>query len=453
MTNGQTLLDRPFQKRAFQQFAEKLFSFFWYNLRSKSETRLLKHASLSMFSILFVAPIFNDLAIRFIQAFNQLPDIRLGVISQEPQEILTPQVRACIAAHWRVDNALDTGQLLWAAESLAKQLGSIHRLLAINEQIQVPIAEVRERMKVEGTRAEVAKNFRDKSRMKELLRAAGLPCARHRLATTAQEVWEFVGEVGFPVVAKPPAGAASQATFRVGSADEMRQVLAQISPHPGQPVLLEEFITGEEYSFDTFSVNGQAVWHSWTHYLPTPLDAMRTPWIQWRVLLPREVDDALIEAIRPTGVRALEVLGMDTGLSHLEWFRRADGSVAISEVGMRPPGAQITTLMSRAHDFDCIETWVRLMVVGHFEPPARKYAAGAAYLRGQGQGRVRNVHGFEQVQRELGHLITDVKLPQPGQEKSTSYEGEGFIIMRHPETVVVEQGLLSVINTIRVELE
>jgi hypothetical protein len=406
----------------------------------------------TMHSVLFAAPLFNPLALQFMQTLGRLPDVRLGVISQEPQEILPPEVRQGLAAHWRVDNALDTGQLRWAAEALIRQLGSVDRFLAINEQVQVPVAEVREQVGIEGTPSEVARNFRDKARMKEVLRAAGLPCARHRLATHEQEAWAFAEEVGFPLVVKPPAGAASLATFRAGSPDELLYALAQLHPRPDQPVLMEEFITGEEYSFDTFSVNGQAVWHSWTQYLPAPLEVMRNDWIQWRVVLPREVDGAIIEAIRPVGERALEVLGMDTGLSHLEWFRRADGRVAISEVGMRPAGAQITTLMSRAHDFDCAEAWARLMVFGEFQPPERKYAVGAAYLRGQGKGRVRAVYGLEQVDREIGHLVTDARLPQIGQEKSSSYEGEGFIIVRHPETAAVEEGLSLIIQTVRVQL-
>ncbi|NJN44144.1 MAG: ATP-grasp domain-containing protein [Anaerolineae bacterium] len=404
-------------------------------------------------NILFATPFFNALATQFIQALGNLPAVRLGVISQEPQELLPPEVRRGITAHWRIDNALDTAQLTWAAESLANQMGPVQRLLAVNEQIQVPAAEVRERMGIEGTMPEVAINFRDKPRMKDILRAAGVPCARHQLATTEQEVWDFAGRVGFPVVVKPPAGAASQATFRAGSSEELRHALEQIPPRPGQPILLEEFITGEEYSFDTFSIHGKAAWHSWTKYLPTPLEVMQSPWIQWRVLLPREVDDPEIDAIRPVAVRALEALGMESGLSHLEWFRRPDGSVAVSEVGMRPPGAQITTLMSRAHDFDCVEAWARLMVFGEFEPPVRKFAAGAAYLRGQGQGRVRAVYGLDKIHQEMGNLISDVKWPDIGQEKSPSYEGEGYIIVRHPETAVVEQALLDIINTVRVVLE
>ena len=36
---------------------------------------------------------------------------------------------------------------------------------------------------------------------------------------------------------------------------------------------------------------------------------------------------------------ALRALGLETGLTHMEWFRRADGSPIVSEVGARPPGA------------------------------------------------------------------------------------------------------------------
>ena len=34
----------------------------------------------------------------------------------------------------------------------------------------------------------------------------------------------------------------------------------------------------------------------------------------------------------------------------------------------------------------------------------------------------------------------------------TSYEGEGYIIVRHPETAVVEQAVSRIVSTIRVEL-
>jgi hypothetical protein len=143
---------------------------------------------------------------------------------------------------------------------------------------------------------------------------------------------------------------------------------------------------------------------------------------------------------------------MQTGFSHMEWFRRNDGSVAISEVGARPPGAQITRLMCYAHDFDFYDAWARLMVFETFTPPARRYAAGAAFLRGQGPGRVVAVHGLEKAQKEIGHLVVESNLPKKGQPRSSSYEGEGNVIVRHPETRVVVEALKRLITAVRVEV-
>lgn len=402
--------------------------------------------------VIFAAPWFSENATRFIEATVGQTGVRVAVISQEPQEYLAPHLRERIAAHWKVEDIFDPGQLAHAARALSSHLGPVHRLFGAYEQLQVPLAEARERLGVEGMSAEAARNFRDKSRMKNVLREAGVPCARHRLAHGEDEARDFVKEVGFPVVLKPPAGAGALGTFRVDDEGAFGEALKISAPAPQQPVLIEEFITGEEHSLETISVGGRAVWHSLTHYYPTPLEVLRNPWIQWCLLLPREIDGPQYDDIRGAGARALEALGMDTGLSHMEWFRRGDGSVAISEVGARPPGAQITTLVSRAHDIDFLHAWARVMVYGEFEPPERRYAAGAAYLRGQGRGRVVAIHGLEQAGRELGELVTDVKLPEVGQTPTGSYEGEGYVLLRHPETAVVKEALLRLVSTIRVEL-
>lgn len=403
-------------------------------------------------TVVFVAPILSENASRMIEAVASLPDVRLGVITHDPAEKLSPLLAAKVAGHWRVDDVLDAWQLSWAAEELTRRIGPIGRLFGAYEQLQVPLAEVRERMGISGMGAAVARRFRDKSEMKDALRAASLPCAKHALVETADEAVAFTRKVGYPVVVKPPAGAGAIATFRADDEASLREAVAKAAPRAGHAALVEEFITGDEYSLETISIGGRAVWHSLTHYYPTPLEAVRNPWIQWCVLSPREVDDARYDDIRKAGSRALEVLGMDTGLSHMEWFRRADGTIAISEVAARPPGAQITTLISRAHDIDFVRAWAQLMVFGTFERPTRKYAVGVAFLRGQGSGRIRHVHGLDQIAREMGSLVVDVKLPSIGHAPAASYEGDGYIILRHPETAVVMQALQRLISVVKVEL-
>jgi len=401
--------------------------------------------------VLFAAPILSENAARMISAIAALPEVRTGVISQAPLEDLPVPVRAQVS-HWRVVDVLDVAQLQDAVQRLEARLGAADRLVAAYEQLQVPLAEVREQRGIAGMRAEAARNFRDKARMKSLLRDAGLPCARHRLAASMEDALDAAREIGFPLVVKPPAGAGAQATTKVDDERALRAAVLAAAPDRERPVLLEEFVTGEEHSFETASIGGRAIWHSLTHYYPSPLEVLRNPWIQWCLVLPREVAEPRYDDIRTAGFRALQVLGMETGLTHMEWFRRPDGTIAISEVAARPPGAQIMTVISRAHDFDAVAEWARLMVFDEFEAPPRRYSVGAAYLRGQGNGRVRAIHGLDQVERELGSLVVDFKLPTPGQVPTGSYEGEGFIIVRHPETAVVQQALQRLISTVRVEL-
>jgi hypothetical protein len=92
------------------------------------------------------------------------------------------------------------------------------------------------------------------------------------------------------------------------------------------------------------------------------------------------------------------------------------------------------------------------MTGGGFDPPERKWAAGTVYLRGQGAGLVRGVHGLDALPPEVTSLVVDSRLPQPGQPSSGSYEGDGYLTIRAPETEVVTAALKQIVSTVRVEL-
>ena len=403
--------------------------------------------------VVFVAPYFTDVTLRFIEALARLPDVKLGVLTMEPYDKLPRRLIGGVAAFKQLTIVDSVAEIVDGALALQRFLNvpSIDRLFGIVEVIQEPIAEARERLHVDGMSVTATENFRDKSRMKSILEAKGIPCARHRVARSEDELWTAAREIGFPLVVKPPAGASSEATFRVNDPAELGAKLSLIAPTAERPTMLEEMIVGAEHSFETISIEGRHVWHSLTHYHPTPLEVLQNPWIQWSVVLPREIDDPRYDDIREASGRALDALGMRTGLSHMEWFRREDGSIAISEVGARPPGAQFTTLVSVAHEIDLCYAWARLMVFGDFDPPKRRFAAGIAYLRGQGEGSIRKIEGLERVERDIGHLIVGSQLPVIGHAKKKSYDGDGFLILRHERTDYVEKALRHIISNVRVE--
>ncbi|NJL26706.1 MAG: ATP-grasp domain-containing protein [Thermoanaerobaculia bacterium] len=405
-----------------------------------------------MRNVVFVAPFFMEITLRFLEAAARHPGVRLAVVSQEPAHKLPAELRQQVVAYRQIRDSLHPAMIAGAVEDLRRELGPIHRILGTLEHIQVQLAQVREHLGIEGMGVEAARNFRDKSQMKNVLREAGLPCARHRLVGRPEDAWAFVEQVGLPIVIKPPEGVGAKATYAIETRFGLEEALQRHPPHPEQPLLAEEFVQGAEHSFDAVMLRGRMVWHSLTRYYPTPLEVTRNPWIQWCVLLPREIDAPEYDDVRLAGAQALRALGLETGVCHMEWFRRPDGSLAISEIAARPGGAQISKLMSYAHDFHFYRAWAGVMIDGVFTPPERRFAAGAVFLRGQGQGRVQRIRGLGQAQQELGPLVVEAHLPQVGQPQASSYEGEGYVILRHRETEVVKRALHRMITLIRVEL-
>ncbi len=400
----------------------------------------------------FVAPFLLEATTRFVAAAARLPGVSLGLITTAPASELAPELREHLAGHWRIEDALDPRQIAAAVAGLGGQMGRVERLVAALEQLQVPLAQVREGLGISGMDEQTALNVRDKARMKTVLRAAGIPCAQHRLVTGPADAWGFAEAVGFPLVAKPPAGAGAQATYRLDGPDALGGWLSAIQPSPHDPALLEEFLVGDEHSFDSITVGPDTVWASISDYLPPPLDVLRNPWVQWTVLLPRDISGPEYAGIRSIGPQALRALGVRDSLTHMEWFQRPDGSIAVSEVAARPPGAQITSMLGYAHDVDFQSVWAELVVLDTFSAPERQYAAGTAYLRGQGKGQVGGVRGVEELQRDLGHLVVEARLPRIGQQSSAGYEGEGWVTVRHPETEVVREALRRIVSGIHVEL-
>lgn len=409
-----------------------------------------------MKSIVFVAPYGLPATLRFLQAVAALTDVHLAVVAQEPAASF---LRGCsgqdhdlIRAHVRCTDVLDADALHVAVTEAARELGKpVDALIGILEPMQESLASVRERLGIPGMDASSTRAFRDKAHMKGVLREHGLPCARHWLAHSVEEALLFAEEM-LPLVVKPRAGYGAMHTLHAGSLDQLRSYLSSSPPSVDDPLLLEEVVEGREYSYDAMSVTGREVFHSIAVYRHPVLEVLEDPDLQWAVLMPKALDELAFGLIRRAAPAAVSALGMRTGMSHLEWFGRPDGTIAISEVAARPPGAQFMSLLSYAHDTDFYRAWAELSVFGEFQPTERKYAVAAAYLRGAGHGTVTRVHGLAEAHHEIGHLVVESVLPTRGQSKADSYEGEGYVILRHPETSVVAEALEFLLSTVRVEL-
>lgn len=400
-----------------------------------------------MRTVVFVAPYPADATMRFARAFGELKGVRLvGLVQKEPRGAAAKP----FARLEHVQDCFDVKQLIAATEKVRKRYGGLHRVVGVLEPLQVPLAEVRKHFKLPGTDPKTADLFRDKARMKDALRAAGLPCARHKTITSLADAVGFVHDVGFPIVLKPPAGAGCKATMRVRSYEELKSAIEAVRPSPENPTLAEEFLHGREYCFDTITVGGKIRFENVSRYYPGPLEVTENPWIQWAVVQPQRLTPDLDDA-REMGRKAIKALGLDTGFTHMEWFRRDDGSLAIGEIAARPPGANFVEMMSWGHDTDMYKAWARAIVDNAFDGPfERKFAVGCAYLRGIGSGRVQHVTGVREANAKVGHLAVKSKLPRVGAPKSDHYEGDGYIILRDRDTDLVKNAVKTIIETVKV---
>lgn len=402
-----------------------------------------------MRNVVFVAPFPLEATMRFARAAAGLEDVRLlGIVQETPKGPDAGLYADAVV----VTDGLDTPQLVDAAKLLERRHGPVHRVLGILEPLQVQLAEIRRALGVPGTAPDTADLFRDKARMKEELGRHGLPCARHRLLRSAEQAAEFVAEVGYPIVLKPPAGMGCKATWRIRSNEELQAALGAMHASADRPALAEELVMGREHSYETITIDGQVRFESISRYYPTPLEVMETPWVQWVVLLPRDISGSEWADARELGARTVRALGLETGFTHMEWFRREDGSLAIGEIAARPPGAHMVSANGWAHDTDMHRAWARAVIDAEFDGPfERRWAVGIAYLRGVGRGRVVRVTGVDQAQEAVGRLVVECRLPAVGAPRSDSYEGDGWAILRDPDTEVVKSALKRIIQTIHVE--
>jgi hypothetical protein len=357
----------------------------------------------------------------------------IGVGDQHPGA-LPKQVAGALAAYIQVPS-------LWDVAAVRAQLQnelrghSIDRIECLWEPGIMLAAQLRAHFGVDGLSIDQAHRFRDKEAMKQALDAAGIRTPRHRAVDTAQGCWEAAEEIGFPVILKPIAGAGSADTYRIDSSDDLREVLPLL--RHVKTISVEEFVEGEEYTFDTITVNGKIAYYNVAWYRPRPLIARSNEWISPQVIALRDVDDPkLADGIR-MGQDVIKALDFDTGFTHMEWYRKADGEVVFGEIGARPPGAHQVDQMKYACDFDVFGAWGQAIAQGRVDLDIeRRYNVATIYKRARGAGRIQSIDGADELHQAFGEHVVWNTLLSPGTPRRDwrkTLVSDGFIMLRHPD--------------------
>jgi hypothetical protein len=400
--------------------------------------------------IAFLSPGYPPEQVHFTRALAHLGATVIGVTDQPPGA-MDPRARAALSHHCQVPRLFDEGA---ATEELVRILGDLEvdRVETNWEPLVLLAAGVRDRLGLPGMSRDACLGFRDKQTMKERVAAAGLRVPHSRRATSEVEALEAAEFVGYPLILKPIAGAGSADTFRCDDEAALKAALKQTRHVP--EVSIEEFVDGDEYTYDTVCVDGQVRLDSVARYFPRPLDFRTHEWISPAQLVYRDPYDRpeLTEGIA-LGKAVLDALGMGSGYTHMEWYRKADGEVVFGEVGCRNGGGMFVDMHNQANDTDTYLGWAQAVTGRPFDQVAhRRYHVGMVFKRAQGRGRIARIDGMEAVRARYGRwMLADELLPLGAQRRNwkATLLSDGWVTFRHAEHDAVLEMMEAVISGVR----
>ncbi len=384
-------------------------------------------------NVLMISPGFPAEMPYFTRGLAQVGAHVIG-LGDQPEAGLPPIARESLSAYLKVRSFADEGAIVQQVMEAAERV-EIHRVECLWEPFMVLAARIREALGVPGLTVPQTIPFRDKEIMKQVLDDAGIRTPRHGSAMTEAAVREHAERIGYPLIVKPIDGAGSAHTYRVESASDLDRILPTI--RGVAEVSVEEFVEGEDFTFETLTVDGEIQFYSIAFYRPRALIQKSTPWISPQTVVVRDVDASDYAEGRKMGFEVIKALGFDTGYTHMEWYRTESGEAVFGEIGARPPGARLVDLINFASDIDTYTGWAETVCHGRFSQEVeRRYNSAWVFKRAQGNGRIQRVEGLGPLMQEFGQHVVNLDLLPVGAPRRNAEQtlvGDGIVMLRHPD--------------------
>ncbi|MGW2031026.1 ATP-grasp domain-containing protein [Streptomyces sp. NPDC001811] len=251
------------------------------------------------------------------------------------------------------------GQMVEMTGEFSGELGAPAAVVGLTEESVLPAARLREHLGLPGMRSTTARLLRDKVRMKEAVREAGVTTPRFWPVgpdTGMDEVERIAGRLRGAVVLKPRTQAAAMG---VHVFPDPAAFVAHVRTHglrPGHQV--EEFVEGRLCHVDGLVREGRLLFLSMASYLAAPYEVVTR---EGRPLGSVTVDDPdlLSEAERMSRT-VLRAVGLDDGVFHLEVFAAPSGELTFLEVAGRVGGSGIGEHIRQVYGIDLAEEALRV---------------------------------------------------------------------------------------------
>ena len=191
----------------------------------------------------------------------------------------------------------------------------------------------------------------NKYAMRKALSGAGIPCPKFIIADITTDLANQLADFRFPVIVKPTDRSGSRNIMKLESLEGVAQAVAEAGKVSFEgKAIVEEFLTGEEYSMETITYHGEhhflAVTKKFTTGAPHFIETGHRQ--------PSDLPPETVEKARQMIFAALDALHVENSAGHSEFRVNEAGEIRIIEIGARMGGDCIGSdlvQLSTGHDF------------------------------------------------------------------------------------------------------
>ena len=382
-------------------------------------------------NVVFLAPSYPPEMQQYTRGLAEVGANVFGV-GDSARQSLPPSLKPYLADYLQVPRIMDEDDVINRVTAWLRGR-NVDRVLANWEPLVILAARLREKFGMPGMSVDTVTGFRDKQLMKDRVKAAGLRVPYAFKCTSEREIREAAEKIGFPTILKPISGAGSADTYKVSSKQELDSAVSAM--RHVEIVSVEEFIEGEEFTYDTVSIGGNPAYENVAAYLPKPLIARTNEWISPVIITVKNLEQPKLRPGIELGRKVLKALNMGDGFTHMEWFLTPKGEAVFGEIGCRPGGAHLVDQMNYTGDIDLFREWARVACWRSFEASTkRKYNAGVIFKRALGQGRITRIAGLRGYMGRYGDHVVEEQLLRPGTMRRNWKQtllSDGHLMVRH----------------------
>ncbi len=317
-------------------------------------------------------------------------------------------------------------------------------------------AQIAEHLGLKGEPYAAALRSRLKDLGREAYDRAGVPNVRYAKIHDLNEALAAAKNIGFPLVLKPTDGGGSEQVTLIHDDAELKTAMTALLAHEKtsfnfktrQVFIIEEYITGQEFSVELFIQNKEIKFASVTEKLSTPLPYF----VEVGHIVPTSVHMDQTQALVSASLRGVLALGFSNGPFHVE-IRLSPKGPRIMETNGRVAGDSIATdLLINAWGVNLFHVMMNHLLGLPCDASPKKHQASAiVFLTAKKEGVVTAIDGLDTL-RQQPHVVkhhVSVKIGDRVRPAQENADRLGYVITTAPTPQEAKQSALAAIEGIR----